>query len=311
MADRLSASLGAFISICLVLPGTGGAQEPKPIDPPANDATLIRRQDWEAAVTRAPCPEPGLRRRWEFGIDAGPGKAQWHSGWPYGPTVAPPWGYYGLEGGPFVGYPWGWPYYSARAGQNWSNGLSLYGPPVPVYGPVPGIIGNSDLVHQWRDVPSLGIGYGWVGVYAASPRPRPLSVSAWPVIVERMPGEGCPNGPNCAAPAVPGAPAPVGPAAPGKNETSKPGSDAAVPGMGSPLFLSVKVPQPTAEILVDGHKTAQTGLDRTFESPPLEPGRQYRYELTARWVEGGATREMKKAVVGMAGEVVRVDFTVP
>jgi len=308
MADqsRRIHGVAAFILTSLTMPAAAIAQDPKPVDPSANDTTLIRRQDWEAAGTHAPCPEPGLRRRCEFGIDAGPGKAQWHSGWPYGPTVAPPWGYYGLEGGPFVGYPWGWPYYSARAGQNWSNGLSLYGPPVPVYGPVPGIIGNGDLVHQWRDVPSLGIGYGWVGIYAASPRPRPLSVSAWPVIVEHVPGAGCPNGPNCAIPAAPGAPAaPV----PIKPEPGKTGSDSPVPGMGSPLFLSVKVPQPTAEILVDGHKTAQTGLDRTFESPPLEPGKQYRYELTARWVEGGATREMKKAVVGMAGEVVRVDFT--
>ena len=91
-----------------------------------------------------------------------------------------------MGGGPFVGYPWGWPGYSGRAGQNWSNGLSLYGPPVPVYGPVPGIIGNGDLVHQWHDMPRLGVGYGWFGVYAASPRPRPLSVNVWPVI-ENMP----------------------------------------------------------------------------------------------------------------------------
>jgi uncharacterized protein (TIGR03000 family) len=94
--------------------------------------------------------------------------------------------------------------------------------------------------------------------------------------------------------------------APGKT-----GSDAPVPGMGASLILSVKVPQPTAEIFVDGVKTAQTGLDRTFESPPLEAGKQFKYELTARWVEGGAIREVKKAVIGTPGEVVRVDFTMP
>ena len=173
------------------------------------------------------------------GVTAGPGKEQWHSGFPYGPTVAPGWGYYGLGGGPFVGYPWGWPGYSARAGQNWSNGLSLYGPPVPVYGPVPGIMGNGDLVRQWHDVPSMGIGYGWFGVYAASPRPRPLTVSAWPVIESLQDPE---------------LPVPITP----KN--------------GGSLVLSVKVPQAAAEIWVDGVKTTQTGLDRLFESPPLEAG---------------------------------------
>jgi uncharacterized protein (TIGR03000 family) len=285
--------------VCLVLPGAGLAQTPPPepqpapaVVPPTGELPLIRRPDWEAALSGSACPAPahGHHGNWVVGIDAGPGKAQWHSGWPYGPRIAPPWGYPGLWGGPFVGYPWGWPGYSGRAGQNWSNGLSLYGPPVPVYGPVPGIIGNRDLVHQWRDVPSLGIGYGWFGVYAASPRPRHLSVNVWPVIVESVPGAGCPNGAGagCATPA-PVAAAPVPP--------------------GGVLILSVKVPQPAAEVFVDGAKTVQTGTDRLFESPPLEAGKRYQYEVTARWIEGGKTRERKMAVVGTAGEVVRVDFT--
>ena len=77
------------------------------------------------------------------------------------------------------------------------------------------------------------------------------------------------------------------------------------------LVLSVKVPQPAAEVFVNGVKTAQTGTDRLYESPPLDAGKQYKYELTARWVEGGAVREVKKAVIGTPGEVVRVDFAKP
>jgi uncharacterized protein (TIGR03000 family) len=313
MTDRLCGWYGvaAFITVCVAMPGNGRAQAPGPAEPPAADSTLIRRHDWEAAQIRAPYPEPGCN--WEVGLMTAP-DGYFHSGWPYGPRVAPPWGYPGLAGGPFVTYPWGWPgFYSGRAGQNWSNGLSLYGPPVPVYGPVPGILGNNDQNHVWREAPRLGIGYGWVGVYAASPRPRPLSVSAWPVIVERMPGEGCPNGPNCAVPGAPGAPAPAAPAEPTpiKPEPGKGGSDAPVAGMGTPIILSVKLPQPAAELFVGGVKTAQTGLDRIYESPPLEAGKQYRYTLTARWIENGAPREMKRAVVGTPGEVVRVDFTLP
>jgi uncharacterized protein (TIGR03000 family) len=263
----------AFMAVTIALPHAGLAQEKSA----ASDPELIRRHDWETAATRAPVPDPARCGNWEFGLMTAPG--YYHSGWPYGPSVAPDWGYPGLIGGPYVGYPWGWPGYSGRAGQNWSNGLSLHGPPVPVYGPVPGYLGASDQNHVWRDAPRLGIGYGWVGIYAASPRPRPLTVNVWPVIES--------------------VPTPVAPEA------------AVVPPAGAALILSVKVPQPSAEVFVDGVKTAQTGTDRTYESPPLEVGKQYKYELTVRWLEGGKVREVKKAVVGAPGEVVRVDFTMP
>lgn len=203
-------------------------------------------------------------------------------GYPYGPRVAPAWGYPGVYGGPFVGYPY-WPGffgYSGRAGSSWSNGLSLYGPPVPVYGPIPGVFGNDDLVRQWRSTVAPGFaGYGWVGIYAASPRPRNPSVSVWPVVEQFGP---------------PGANAPGAPAIAAKS--------------GGGLILSVRVPQPAAEVFVDGQKTAQTGTDRTFESPQLEAGQTYKYRVTARWVERGQVVEVSKDVTGAPGEVVRVDF---
>jgi len=205
-----------------------------------------------------------------------------HSGYPYGPRVAPAWGYYGLGGGPFVGYPGGWWGYPAAAFDEWTNGLSLYGPPVPVYGPIPGVFGNNDLVRRWQGWPSIGMPFGWVGLYAASPRPRPLSVGVHPSV------ESVPIAPTVSAAA--------------------PAADSGAPTAGA-LVLSVKVPQPAAEVFVDGVKTTQTGTDRVFESPPLAAGKQFKYEVTARWVEGGATREAKRAVVGTPGEVVRVDFT--
>src|SRR6476660_9340519 len=113
------------------------------------------------------------------------------SGYPY---PAPYWNYPGLYGGPYVttGYPFvGWPGYRGAFGSYWTNGLSLYGPPVPVYGPIPGVLGNNDLVNQWHARPTLGGGfgyYGWVGPFRASPRPRYPSVNPWPVI-ERV-GDG-------------------------------------------------------------------------------------------------------------------------
>ena len=59
------------------------------------------------------------------------------------------------------------------------------------------------------------------------------------------------------------------------------------------------------------HGSLGKGPLRLFESPPLEAGKEYSYELTARWVEGGATVERKKVVTGKPGEVVRVDLTAP
>jgi uncharacterized protein (TIGR03000 family) len=210
--------------------------------------------------------------------------------YPHGPRVAPPWGYPGLSGGPYVGYPppgtpgypaFGYPHGffgdpSGRIGTARSHGLSLHHPPVPVYGPLPAVHGSDDLHRLWRSTlaPNLA-GYGWCGIYAASPRPHPRTVSTWPVV----------TGPGAAA----GAPVP------GAN-------------VGGCLVLSVKVPQPAAEVLVDGKKTTQTGTDRIFESPPLEGGKGYEYTVTARWIERGQVVEMSKVVSGTPGEVVRVDF---
>jgi uncharacterized protein (TIGR03000 family) len=231
----------------------------------------------------------------EFGAAAGPafsafGPGYWNSGWPYGPRTAPPWTYPGLAGGPFVTYPWFVSPYSGRAGKSfWSNGLSLYGPPVPTYGPIPGVFGNDDLRRQWQAVPAPGLAFGWVGLYAASPRPRPLTVNVWPGGVEPV-GKAHGHG--------------------GKHDYVAAPPPSAGPGGGC-LILSVKVPQPGAEVFVDGVKTAQTGTDRLFESPVLEGGKAFQYELTARWVQGGVVQEKKKTVTGTPGEVVRVDFTAP
>lgn len=295
--------LGSVVFICVFLPGTGNAQvqppptaefappQPLPLmNPPPAGQPLIRRLDWEAASavgnSYGGSTILGQKGNWVIGAAAGPGigpwfgPGYWHwSGWPYGPRTAPTWGYPGLMGGPFIGYPWWGPMYSGRSGSTWSNGLSLYGPPVPTYGPIPGVFGANDLNRQWRSVVSPGLAYGWVSIYAASPRPKPLTVNVWPQ-VESV------GGPGVYAPAAPLR-------------------------TGGCLILSVKLPQPAAEVYVDGVKTTQTGTDRIFESPALEAGKEFRYELTARWVSGGVMVEKKKVVTGTPGEVVRVDFTAP
>src|SRR5207237_53145 len=77
---------------------------------------------------------------------------------------------------------------------------------------------------------------------------------------------------------------------------------------GASLIISVKVPQPAAEVFVNGKRTAQTGTDRIYQSPPLEAGETYKYVVTVRWIERGQTIEMTKQVSATPGEVARVIF---
>lgn len=278
MTRRLSPHCaGLVLLVCLLLPVPGLAQLPSATPPAGTAPTTI----FPANPTIPPTGSgPGPNSI------VGPGPLAPH----YNPIPhkhhgprrdlgpLPGWSYPGLPpGGPYVTYPWGpyygWPGFLGATGSFWTNGLSLYGPPIPVYGPIPGVMGNRELVEQWNQHPGI-FQFGWVGLYAASPRPKPATVNVWPRVEPLPPG-----------------PTPAGPPA--------------------CLILSVKVPQPGAEVYVAGVKTAQTGTDRTYESPPLETGKEYQYELTARWLERGVTVERTKVVTGKPGEVVRVDFLAP
>ncbi len=198
---------------------------------------------------------------------------------PHTPDYPPPppdWSYYNLPGGPGLTtcYPFkGWPGYRGAYGGFWVLGAGAHRPVVPVYTPLPEYIANPDPLHfPGRSTLGAGLGYyGWLGPYRASPRHLPYSVSVWAI----------PTGPSVvAAPAA----------------------------EGSCLTLRVSVPA-TAELYVDGVKTAQTGADRLFESPPADAGREVRYELTAKWVENSAAVVRTRTASGKPGETVRVDFT--
>jgi uncharacterized protein (TIGR03000 family) len=77
------------------------------------------------------------------------------------------------------------------------------------------------------------------------------------------------------------------------------------------VTLEVKVPNPAAEVFIEGGRTRSVGLDRTFVSPKLEPGTRYTYEVKARWTDNGKEVEQTRRVPVHAGERVTVDFTKP
>ncbi|MDB5313646.1 MAG: hypothetical protein JWO38_7848 [Gemmataceae bacterium] len=257
----------SVLLVCVFLPGRGAAQVTAGTPVPAGGGAV--------------CPGVEASGPSSFGPGYyGPGPRYGHA------RISPPpgWIYPGLPGGPYLttAYPFvGWPGYRGANGPLWWQALHLTGPAVPVFGPLPAFVETSEVVNhgQSRRYIGLGIGYtGWIGTYRASPRPKPPTVSAWPML-----GAG---------------PGSVGPTTSGGRH-------------GGCLVVELKVPESAAEVYVDGTRTTQTGIDRVFESPPLEPGKDYTYELTARWVDRGVQVERKKLVTGKPGEVVRLDLSAP
>jgi uncharacterized protein (TIGR03000 family) len=93
----------------------------------------------------------------------------------------------------------------------------------------------------------------------------------------------------------------------GPSADLRPGS-APVPATPTNLaYLDVRVP-PDAQVWVDGDPTTQTGGERSFVSPPLEPGRIFMYEIRARWLDNGEVVDLTKQVRIRAGDRVPVDF---
>jgi uncharacterized protein (TIGR03000 family) len=66
-----------------------------------------------------------------------------------------------------------------------------------------------------------------------------------------------------------------------------------------------------AQLWVEGKKMTSTGPDRTFHSPPLQPGKRYVYHVRARWREHGHEVTQTREVKVWAGADLSVSFPVP
>jgi uncharacterized protein (TIGR03000 family) len=153
----------------------------------------------------------------------------------------------------------------------YGNGASMYGPPVPTYGPGPGVFGGSD--ERIRHMPPVfGYGTGWFGYRSPSPRPLPNFDFVEPGRVLPYP-EPIP---------APGAAAPC-------------------------MELEVRVPE-SARVFVDGTATTPTGSVRRFASPPLNPDEVYTYELRAEWDDNGKPHSETRTVTGKPGQPYVIDF---
>jgi uncharacterized protein (TIGR03000 family) len=90
-----------------------------------------------------------------------------------------------------------------------------------------------------------------------------------------------------------------------------PASESATPQGDTSAFVKVRVPAEDAEVWFEGSPTKQRGTEREFVSPPLTAGRNYTYEIRARWMENGREMDQTRRVPVRPGERVTVDFTVP
>jgi uncharacterized protein (TIGR03000 family) len=74
--------------------------------------------------------------------------------------------------------------------------------------------------------------------------------------------------------------------------------------------VMVKVPA-DAEVWFGSGKTQQTGAQREFVSPALTPGKDYSYEVKARWTQDGKEVVQTRQIDVAAGAWKVVDFTKP
>lgn len=65
-----------------------------------------------------------------------------------------------------------------------------------------------------------------------------------------------------------------------------------------------------AEVWLEGVKMHQTGPDRRFASPPLEPGIRYGYTVRARWLQDGQMMDQTQVLTVRAGAWVSIHFPV-
>jgi uncharacterized protein (TIGR03000 family) len=74
--------------------------------------------------------------------------------------------------------------------------------------------------------------------------------------------------------------------------------------------IDVYVPA-KAELIFQGKAMPQRGVLRRFTSPPLNPGEDYIYDLTATWTQDGREVTKSHQVTVRAGSRVTVDFVSP
>jgi uncharacterized protein (TIGR03000 family) len=84
---------------------------------------------------------------------------------------------------------------------------------------------------------------------------------------------------------------------------------AATAATGQTARITVVLPDPNAELIIQGQRMNLVGRTRTFNSQVLDPDKNYSYTITTRSNVGGQLRDETRKVPVHAGEAVTVDFS--
>jgi uncharacterized protein (TIGR03000 family) len=72
--------------------------------------------------------------------------------------------------------------------------------------------------------------------------------------------------------------------------------------------MTVLVPAADAQVWFDDKATSQQGMERLFQSPPLELNHSFVYTIKARWMASGQAVIRERRVNVQAGQSVTIDF---
>jgi len=90
----------------------------------------------------------------------------------------------------------------------------------------------------------------------------------------------------------------------------RPGDVTNAPGSEMPARLRIAIPSERADIWIEGEKSEQSRRVQDYASPPLASGKQYYYEVRARWTDAsGKQIERTKSFPIVPGQPVFLDFT--
>jgi uncharacterized protein (TIGR03000 family) len=80
--------------------------------------------------------------------------------------------------------------------------------------------------------------------------------------------------------------------------------------MDNRVLITMRVP-PNAQVWFDNDKTAQTGVVRSYISPPLNPNGDFAYHVRVQWTENGRPVDRTRKVDVHAGDRLFVNFMQP
>jgi uncharacterized protein (TIGR03000 family) len=201
-----------------------------------------------------------------------------------GVGVGRPWGY------GWGGYP-GFGFFPGAYNGFYSNGFSLYGPPIRTDAPVPGVFGGGDQRHYGL-APGYPLWYPWGGVGVVVPL-RPAQPWTNPLVT--------PFDVTFPEPSELPTPRPL----PANLADEAPRYTVASASGGT---VRVRVPDAGADVWFNGQLNREPALVRAYRTPALLPGEGRTVTITARFRVAGQVVSRAQTVTVASGATVLVDF---